>query len=116
MSLSLKESLDDCMSTEYHYHIKIQDILSQNSLFKPIDIFPSTSLKDENLILFISFLKNSVYQVYKENIVHSHLINNTNYCLSNKNYIGPEREDISSKQVWDALMVSVSEHTRWTTR
>ena len=116
MSLSLKDAQTESISTEYEYHIKKHNILKHNFLFEPIEILPSTSLKDEDLVVFVSFLKNSVYQVYKEHTPYSYLMNNTNYCLNNKNYIGPEKDDISDNQVWEAFMYSLSEHTRWSTR
>lgn len=96
----------------------INSLKAEFPLIDPEKIFPKTSFQnDENLVSFISFLKNSTYQIYKEHIKNSLLINNTYERLASRNFISPlEETNIGLIEISSDLMQSYAEHARWATK
>lgn len=97
-------------------HINIQDNINQHFLFNSKDIMENTSLKGENFIYFIPYLKDITFKINKDHIKSSFLINNTCESIQSNNYIGDDKTEISFENVKFSMVETVAEHIKWSTR
>ena len=72
MQLSLRLN-DDFKSMDYMNLFNINNIMKKNPIISSMSLIPKTSIND-NFTIFISLLKNKVYQVYKKNIAQNSAI------------------------------------------
>lgn len=85
MQLSLRLN-DDFKSMDYMNLFNINNIMKKNPIISSMSLIPKTSIND-NFTIFISLLKNKVYQVYKKNIALSTILNNIQERLKTGDYI-----------------------------
>lgn len=83
--LSLKINPDH-ESMNYMNTFNVQNILNRHSTFKSSNMVVKTSI-NENFIIFISLLKNKVYQTYRIKILESNLVRNSKERLRTGDFI-----------------------------
>ena len=89
MYLTLKISDDE--SLKHINLVKNNNLLNTNSNFSfdSSNLLPKTSINDD-FIIFISLLKNKVFQAYKTHITESTILNNTRNRLQNGDFVAKE--------------------------
>jgi hypothetical protein len=85
INLSLKINPDH-ESMNYMNTFNVQNILNRHSTFKYSNMVAKTSI-NENFIIFISLLKNKVYQTYRIKILENNLIKNSKKRLETGDFI-----------------------------
>lgn len=109
LSLEVSENVE----TSFLNHFNIESILTNNNnlIFDSCNILARTSLNNANLIMFLSFLKNSTFQIYKKHIKNSFIINNTVKRLASKDYIQTQ----DNKRVFECLANTAEDFSQWAT-
>lgn len=64
-------------------------------------------------MVFLSVLKDKVFQTYKRLIKDSFIINYARERLDSKNYIDSTVEDIPLNELTHGIMVNISEYSKW---
>lgn len=108
-------NLNDFNLNQIETHSSL-DCMEYNKIIDLSYVEESKNLCNKNELIQLAINKDIIFQIYKDHIKNSFVINSAKESLKNKNYVDSSVENVTYEDLLKGFIIMITEYSKWLTK